>query len=108
MGETLLKRLGFSILSAAGGAEALDLFRQHQGKVCCAITDLTMPGLDGWETLAALRTIQPGLPVILASGYEEALAMGRDAPEQPNAFLHKPYSKAELKNALSRALEEEK
>ncbi len=104
MGETLLSRLGFSVLSAAGGAEALDLFRQHQGEVCCVVTDLTMPGLDGWEVLAALRRIQPGLPVILASGYEEALAMGRDAPEQPNAFLHKPYSKVELKNALNRAL----
>ena len=104
MGETLLSRLGFSILSAAGGAEALDLFRQHPGEVCCVVTDLTMPGMDGWEVLAALRRIQPGLPVILASGYEEALAMGRDAPEQPNAFLHKPYSKAELKTALNRAL----
>jgi len=104
MGETLLSRLGFSVLSAAGGAEALDLFRQHPGQVCCVVTDLTMPGLDGWETLAALRRIQPGLPVILASGYEEALAMGRDATEQPNAFLHKPYSTAELKTALNRAL----
>jgi PAS domain S-box-containing protein len=104
MGETLLSRLGFSVLPAAGGAEALDLFRQHPGEVCCVVTDLTMPGLDGWEVLAALRRIQPGLPVILASGYEEALAMGRDAPEQPNAFLHKPYSTAELKTALNRAL----
>jgi PAS domain S-box-containing protein len=104
MGETLLSRLGFSILSAAAGAEALGLFRRHPGEVCCVITDLTMPGMDGWELLAALRRIQPGLPVILASGYEEALAMGRDAPEQPNAFLHKPYSKADLKTALNRAL----
>lgn len=104
MGETLLSRLGFSILSAASGAEALDFFRQHPGEVCCVVTDLTMPGMDGWEVLAALRRIQPDLPVILASGYEEALAMGRDAPEQPNAFLHKPYSKAELKTALNRAL----
>ena len=104
MGETLLKRMGFSVMPAAGGAEALDLFRQYQDKIACVITDLTMPGMDGWETIAALRKIKPDLPIILVSGYEETHAMGRAVSERPNIFLHKPYSKAELKTALNRVL----
>ena len=104
MAETMIEGLGFSVLAASGGGEAVELFRQHRSKIRCVITDLTMPHMDGWETIAALRKIQPGLPVILASGYDEAQAMGRDAAEQPQAFLHKPYSKVELKLALIRAL----
>lgn len=104
MGATMLKRLGFSVLAVADGTEALEMFRQHQGMIRCVITDLSMPGMDDWETIAALRKVEPDLPVILASGYHEAQAMGRDDAEQPNAFLHKPYSKDELKNALSGVL----
>lgn len=102
---SMLKRLGFTVLAAADGTEALELFRQHQNAIHCVITDLTMPGMDGWQILAALREIQPDLPVILASGYDEAQAMGRDDLEQrPNAFLHKPYSMDELKGTLRQAL----
>ena len=104
MAETILKRLGVSVLTAACGIEAIALFKQHQAAICCVITDLTMPDMDGWETLTALRKIQPNIPVILASGYDEAQAMGRNNTEQPQAFLHKPYSRDELKTVLNMAI----
>ncbi len=107
MGEKMLERLGFACLLANDGREAVELFRQHQERICCVVTDLTMPNMDGWETIAALRQLQPGLPVVLASGYDEFLAMSRDKAEQPQAFLHKPFSKFELQNALSRAMRPE-
>ncbi|MBU1340301.1 MAG: transporter substrate-binding domain-containing protein [Proteobacteria bacterium] len=105
MAEKMIARLGFSVLSASDGTQALELFRQHQDMIRCVITDLTMPGMDGWEILRILRKIQPALPVILASGYEEAQAMDRDDSEKPHAFLHKPYSKDELKKVLYSAME---
>ena len=101
---TILKRLGFSILEAADGIEGLELFAQHREEIRCVITDLTMPGMDGWEIFTALRKIQPNLPVILVSGYDEAQAMERFDSEKPQAFLHKPFSKAELEKALSKSL----
>lgn len=101
----LLQRLGYAVLAAGGGAEALELFGRHRSGVCCVIADLTMPGMDGWELLSALRKIQPHLPVVLASGYSEEQAMDRARPELPQAFLQKPYSKSELQNALRQALE---
>ncbi len=64
-----------------------------------------MPGMNGWETLAGLRALRPGLPAILVSGYEEAQAMGGSHPENPQVFLHKPYTQQELRSALDRILD---
>jgi len=63
-----------------------------------------MPGMNGWETMAALRKIRPHIPVVLVSGHDEAHAMGRDYPEQPHVFLHKPYFKSDLEAAIDTAL----
>jgi CheY-like chemotaxis protein len=60
--------------------------------------------MDGWETLAALRRLAPGIPVILASGYDQAQVMVGDHPERPQDFLSKPYRLAELGKAVHHAL----
>ncbi len=105
IGEVMLQRLGFSPITAASGPEAVAVFRRHQDRICCVITDLTMPDMDGWETLAALRKIQPDLPVILTSGHDQTKAMNRDHPEKFQGFLHKPYALVQLKNALYKAFQ---
>ncbi len=104
MGHHMLEHLGFAVLTAPGGEEALDIFREHLNDIRCVITDLGMPGLNGWETLASLRKIDSDLPVILASGYDEASVMAEDHAERPQAFLSKPYSLKDLKTALGQAL----
>jgi PAS domain S-box-containing protein len=101
--ESMLKRIGFEVLAASGGAKALELLRENPDQVCCVITDLTMPGMDGWETLAALRKIRPQIPVVMVSGHDEAHAMGRDYPEQPDVFLHKPFLTGDLEAAINTA-----
>jgi two-component system, cell cycle sensor histidine kinase and response regulator CckA len=103
-----LRHLGFKVLVAADGVAAVEVFRQHQEEIRCVLCDLTMPRMDGWETLAALRQLAPGLPVILVSGYDEAQAMDGDHPEQPQAFLRKPYTFQELSEAMGRILAERK
>lgn len=104
LGGEVLMSLGFTVLLAKDGVEAVEVFRQHQDEVRCVLSDLTMPRMNGWETLAALRKLAPGLPVILASGYDEAHAMAGGHPERPQAFLSKPYRVQELRDAISRAL----
>jgi signal transduction histidine kinase/CheY-like chemotaxis protein len=104
MAESMLKRLGYEVLAASGGTEAVKMFRENADPVRCVITDLSMPGMDGWETLAALRKIRPHIPVILVSGHDEAHAMGGHYPEQPEVFLHKPYLKSDLEAAIDTAL----
>jgi two-component system cell cycle sensor histidine kinase/response regulator CckA len=65
-----------------------------------------MPHMDGWETLAALRRISPGIPVILSSGYDEAQVMSGEHSVRPNAFLGKPYWLQELSDTLQNTLAE--
>ncbi len=100
--ETLL---GYEVVEACNGHEALEIFRVRKDEISLVLLDLSMPGMDGWETLAALRELRPGMPVILSSGYHEA-QVGREIhQEQPQAFLHKPYRLNDLKAAISHALE---
>ena len=101
----MLKRLGFSVLEAKDGVEAVEVFRQQQHEIRCVLCDLTMPRMDGWETLAALRKLAPGIPVILTSGYDQARVMAGDHPEWPQVFLGKPYQSTGLRDAIRQALE---
>ena len=104
LGQSALTSLGFAVLLAKDGVEALDVFRQHKDEVRCVVCDVTMPRMDGWETLAALRKLAPGLPVVLASGYDKAQVMAGDHPELPEAFLSKPYHLQDLGDAIRYAL----
>jgi two-component system cell cycle sensor histidine kinase/response regulator CckA len=100
----MLKRLGFTVLEAKDGVDAVEVFQQYRDEIRLVLSDLTMPRMNGWETLTALRKLVPDIPVILASGYDEARVMEGDHPEWPQVFLGKPYKLKELGSAISRAL----
>jgi len=104
MAELMLGHLGFRVIQAGHGLEAVEIFRERKDEINLVILDLTMPGMNGWETLAALRALRLDIPVVLASGYDEAKAMEGEHAELPQAFLHKPYRMAELKAALAAAV----
>jgi CheY-like chemotaxis protein len=104
MAAAMLTRLGFTVLAAKDGVEALELFRQHRDEIRLVLSDLTMPRMDGWETLTALRQHAPDLPVILASGFDKAHVMAGDHSEWPQVFLGKPYRLKELGDAIDQAL----
>jgi PAS domain S-box-containing protein len=100
----MITHLGFSVIEAKDGIDALELFRQRRDEISCVLCDLTMPRMNGWETLTALRKLAPEIPVILASGYDEAQVMEGDHPELPQLFLGKPFKQKELGDAINRAL----
>jgi PAS domain S-box-containing protein len=104
MAAAMVKRLGLSVIEAKDGVEALEVFERRQEEIHCVLCDLTMPHLSGWETLAALRKRRPDIPVILASGYDEAHVMAGDHPELPQAFLSKPFNLQGLSDAIQKAL----
>jgi len=100
----MIETLGFTLLKACDGIEALAVFHKHQAEICCVLTDLTMPRMNGMELLVALRQIDPDLPVVLASGYDQTQALSGTDAAPPQAFLYKPFGLKQLRDALDRAL----
>lgn len=94
--SVLLKNLGFTVVEARDGLEAVEAFRHRADEIRFVLCDLTMPRMDGWQTIEALRQIMPGIPVVLASGYDENRVMSGKHDHQPQAFLNKPYQLKEL------------
>lgn len=106
IGARMLRHLGFDVLLASDGDEAVELFRQHKDEITCVLLDLTMPRMDGEEALGQLRRINSDVCTILASGYGESEIAERFAGKRLAGFLHKPYSLSDLSDILRRALSE--
>ena len=104
MAETMLIGLGYKVVLAKDGVEAVEMFQQQKDEIHVVLTDLSMPRMNGWETLSALRRIRPDIPVVLASGYDEAQVFDDDHFELPQVFLHKPYQKSALRDAIAKAM----
>jgi two-component system, cell cycle sensor histidine kinase and response regulator CckA len=102
----MIEGLGFAVLIAADGNEGLKFVEKHRQEIFLVLCDLSMPGMDGWQTITALRSLVPELPVVLASGYAVDQAMCCEHPDQPWAIMNKPYVFNELENLLQRALQE--
>jgi signal transduction histidine kinase/ActR/RegA family two-component response regulator len=99
-----LERLGFDVVTAPSGAEALERFRASSREIRFVLLDLLMPGMDGWETLAELRALDPALRVVMISGYDEAQVMDGERAQWPQAFLQKPFDLADLQRTIATAL----
>lgn len=99
-----LQHLGFMVLEAEDGVQGIEVFRQHQAEIICVLCDLTMPQMNGWDTLTALRNLVPNIPVILASGYSEEQVMAGQHSEMPQAFLGKPYETKTLGETIARII----
>jgi len=103
MSEEMLKSFGYEVIAARDGLEALEKFRERRNEIRLVLLDQSLPGMSGWETLAALRALRSDLRVVLTSGYDEAHVMRGDHPEQPQVFLRKPYYMKDLEAALDAA-----
>jgi len=102
--QAMLKRLGFDVITAEDGAEAVEIFQKNKDDIRLVLSDLTMSRMNGWETITALRAIRSDIPVIIASGYDEVRAMAGVSVAKPQAFLHKPYQMKTLKETLERVI----
>jgi CheY-like chemotaxis protein len=87
----MLQYLGFDVLTAKDGREAIALFAEHHDKIRCVLLDFAMPHLNGEETFYELRKIDPGARVILSSGYLVEDVMARFTGQGLAGFIHKPY-----------------
>ncbi len=99
-----LERYGYDVLVAKEGAEAIEIFRQRRDTIRVVLLDLTMPGMSGEQTLRELQRLQPGVKVLLSSGYNEVEALHRFAGKGLAGFIQKPYTAAALAGKVRDAL----
>lgn len=99
-----LQRMGFDVLTAADGKDAVEIFRQHMDHIACVILDLTMPRMGGREAFDELRRLKDDVPIILSSGYTEEDVAQRFGPEGLARFLRKPYRSTALIEKLREVL----
>jgi hypothetical protein len=104
LAKHILETHGYRVLAAGDGREALAMFSRHRGAIRAVIIDLMMPNLDGPTAIKALRSHDPGLPILAVSGTSP-----HDNPISGNqcgdvSFLLKPFTVQSLLEAISAAL----
>lgn len=92
----MLKELGFDVMTARDGREAVELFRRNQGEIAFVVLDLTMPHMSGEEAFREMRRIDPAVRVIMSSGYNEYEVTQKFMGKGLAGFIQKPYSLATL------------
>lgn len=91
MVDEMLRRLGYRVILAKDGEEAVEQFRKHQGEIAMALLDVVMPRMGGPEVYEKIRGMRPGLPVIFSSGYSQESARLASLVVQGAVLLQKPY-----------------
>jgi PAS domain S-box-containing protein len=99
-----LRRYGYETLTAADGAEAVEIYRSRPGGISAVLLDLTMPVMGGEETLRQLQRLDPAVRVLLTSGYNEVEAVQRFAGKGLAGFIQKPYTSADLARKMKEVL----
>lgn len=91
VGESLLKHLGYQVLTASGGNEALAIYRARKGTVDIIILDMIMPDMSGKDTFEQLKGIDAGVKVLLSSGYSIEGEASAILESGCNGFIQKPF-----------------
>ncbi|MEE8526567.1 MAG: response regulator, partial [Thermoanaerobaculia bacterium] len=103
--EWILKESGFQVLTAADGAEALELFRRDSALIRVVLLDNHMPKMDGEEVLKELHRLEPSARVILMSGYPEKAVTQNLTGLGLSGFLKKPFRPHDLMGKVRQVLE---
>ncbi len=100
----MLRRAGFTAVSAEDGREALDLYQADPKRFAAVVLDLTMPRLDGAEALREMRLINPGVKALIMSGFGEEETLAKLHESGRAVFLHKPFTPDEFSDRLATAM----
>jgi len=104
VGQIMLERIGFTVLTAEDGRQAVELFHENADEIVCVLLDLTMPHLSGEQVFTEIRRIKPNANVILSSGYNEQDATQFFVGKGLAGFIQKPYVSKDLAEKIREVL----
>ena len=102
--KATLQRYGYTVVEAENGLEAVEMFERMRDSVSLVLLDLTMPIMSGEETHRRIKAINPSVPVIVSSGYDEMEAARRFGSEGVLDFIKKPYVAQKLAEKVKAAM----
>jgi len=107
VGEEMLKQMGYKVLLARGGKEAVDLYEKNKGEIDLVILDMIMPGMDGGKTYERMKELDPDVKVLLASGYSVTSQVTHILEQGCNGFIQKPFNMKRLSHKIMEILDRE-
>jgi two-component system cell cycle sensor histidine kinase/response regulator CckA len=105
VGVRQLKRLGYNVLAARNGPEAVQCFREKKDEIDLVILDIVMPAMGGGEVFDALKKINPQVKVLLSSGYSINGQAGELLKRGCSGFIQKPFNLKQLSKKIAEILE---
>lgn len=106
VGKAILEKLGYRVIVAAGGMQAVETILNKGDEIDLVILDLIMPGFDGSKTFDRIREIQPDIPVMLSSGYSINGQATEILKRGASGFIQKPFQISEFSIAIRKILDE--
>jgi CheY-like chemotaxis protein/anti-sigma regulatory factor (Ser/Thr protein kinase) len=105
VGTAMLGRLGYEVLTAVDGRSALELYRREKDRIGLVILDMVMPGMGGSETFDRLKACDPGVKVLLSSGYSLDGQASEIIQRGCVGFIQKPFNLSQLSTNLQSAFD---
>ena len=103
--KSMLGKMGFKVIMAADGKEAVEILRDRSNEIDYIILDLTMPRMSGEECFLELRKIREDIPIVICSGYSEEETAKKFVDQRVNEFLQKPFRLKTLKNKMRKVFD---
>jgi len=107
IGGKILERLGYRVLMARSGKEAIEIYRANKSKINMVILDMIMPDMGGGETYDRLKKINPEIKVLLSSGYSINGQASEIMNRGCNSFIQKPFNVEQLSRKIREILGKE-
>ena len=105
IGKDMLEKLGYKILVAAGGTEAIKIFNTSRDQVQLVILDMIMPDMSGGETFNRLKAIKPDVKILLSSGYSLNGRASQIMKRGCNGFIQKPFNLKQISRKIREILD---
>ena len=105
VGRKMLERLGYSVITASDGSEAIALYASEKHRIDLVILDMIMPGLSGKEVCAAIKEENPDITVLLSSGYSMNEQVTEIMDLGCRGFLQKPFTLTSLSAKVREVME---
>jgi CheY-like chemotaxis protein len=106
--EELLKAMGYKVLLARSGKEALEIYKENQENIDIIVLDIIMPGMGGSEVYDRVKEIDPDVKVLLSSGYSMEEKAKEILKRGCNGFISKPFKMRLLSQKIREVLDKEK